>query len=157
MAVFPVTDYLLGQLHEIENTPITPLMTEEKNGKVDCAWVKREEVRNLATPFLQPAIDSNLLRNSFSGSSFLDQSVNAVTFIYTAKPGAASASALREITVYVTPESNTVERVYLVKESGDSLLQLTWKSGSWFSIRSISGQQVKEKKVKWNFDDHIRE
>lgn len=149
--VFPVTDYLLGQLHVLERSPVTPLETNSRNGKVDSTWITREDVRTLAAPFLTPAIDSASLRAGFTGNSFLDQTVNAVTFTYSAKPG--TAQELSEINVYVQPQTNEVDRIYLVKERGDTTLQLTWKAGNWFSIRRIYEGQVSEKKVKWQFDE----
>lgn len=153
LAVFPVTDYLLGQIKVIEDLPVTPLQTFGEKEKVDSNWIKREDIRKLAAPFLTPVIDSASLNSYFSGNSFLDQTVNAVTFTYTALPEAPGDISLREINVYVDPQTNEVQRIYLVKEKGDTTFQLTWKSGSWFSIRTIHGSDITEERVKWNFDE----
>ncbi len=153
LAVFPVTDYLLGQLKTIEEMPVTPLRTVRQSDKTDSSWIKREEVRELAAPFLSPVIDSASLHQFFTGNSFLDQTVNAVTFTYSALPTIPENISLKEINVYIDPQTKEVQRVYLVKEQGDTTLQLTWKTGSWFSIRSINGNNIKEEKVSWSFNE----
>lgn len=153
LSVFPVTDYLLGQLSNIEAMPTTPLKLTGEEGKADSSWIRREDVRALAAPFLHPVIDSASLQKYFNGNSFFDQTIGSVTFTYTPKADAGSNAELREINVYVNPNTNKVQRIYLVKESGDTTLQLTWKSGSWFSIRSIVDNKIKEEKVKWSFSE----
>ncbi len=151
--VFPVTDYLLGQLSTIETLQTTPVKIVNDGNKTDSVWIQREDVRPIAAPFLQPVIDSVSLQEYFTGNSFLDQTVGAVTFTYVPKPDFKDDSGLREINVYIDPQTNKVQRIYLVKEKGDTTLQLTWKSGSWFSLRSIVNDKVKEEKVKWGFND----
>lgn len=153
ISVFPVTDYLLGQLKLIENLPVTPLRINEQQGSIDSVWIKREDVKNFAKPFLKPFIDSASLNKYYEGSSFLDQTLNAVTFSYTLLPGTPDSINLKEINVYIKPQTNEVDRIYLVKEDGGAQQQLTWKSGKWFSIRTIKGTNVQEEKVKWNFDE----
>lgn len=151
--IFPVTDFLSGELSKIEESPVTPLLTTTQQGHSDSVWIKREDVRKLAAPFLTPVIDSASLSNDFKGTSFMDQTINAVTFTYSPKPAASHASDLSEIDVYINPQKNTVNRIYLVKDNGDSSTQLTWKPGQWFTIRTISNGAVTEKKVKWNFEE----
>lgn len=153
LTVFPVTDYLLGQIKIIEDLPVTPLHTLKEKKIVDSNWISREDVKKLAAPFLTPVIDSASLNMYFSGNSFLDQTVSAITFTYTVLPEVPKDVTLKEINVYVDPHTNEVQRIYLVKEKGDTTFQLTWKSGSWFSIRSIHGSEINEEKVKWNFDE----
>ena len=157
LPVFPVTDYLLGQLAAIEKQSVTPLMIRTSGNQVDSIWIKREQVRDFARPFLSPVIDSTSLNAYFKGKSFLDQTVNAYTFTYEAKKDLPKEISLHEMNVYVEPEKNEVNRIYLVKYEGDSTIQLTWKAGKWFSIRTIiqknDSTEVKEEKVKWNFDE----
>lgn len=151
--VFPVTDYLLGQITSIETLQTTPVKIVTNENKSDSLWIQREDVRALAAPFLHPVIDSASLQEHFTGNSFLDQTVGAVTFTYVPKSNFKDDSGLREINVYIDPQTNKVQRIYLVKEKGDTTLQLTWKSGSWFSLRSIVNDKVKEEKVQWGFND----
>ena len=55
---FPVTQYILGQLNELDSLPVTPLKITTINGKADSVWIKREDIRSFAEPFLTPIIDS---------------------------------------------------------------------------------------------------
>ena len=151
--VFPVTDYLMGQLSSIETLQTTPLKIIDNGSKADSSWIQREDVRALAAPFWQTVIDSSSLQEYFTGNSFLDQTVGAITFTYVPKSDNLIDNGLREINVYIDPTTNKVQRIYLVREKGDTTFQLTWKSGSWFSIRSIINDKVKEEKVKWGFND----
>lgn len=153
MDIFPVTDYISGQIKLLKSAPLTPLRTLENGGKTDSIWIAREDIRRYAEPFLKPVIDSAFLEKYFSGSSFFDQTVNAITFNYVLSSEQSGKTPLKSITVYVHPQTNKVERVYLEKEKGDTVQQLTWKSDNWFSIRTIEGGKIEEEKVKWNFDD----
>lgn len=153
LPVFPVTDYLLGQLAAIETLQTTPVKISEKEGRPDSVWISREDVRGLAAPFLQPVIDSASLQKYFNGNSFLDQTIGAFTFTYVPRPDVENKTGLRELNVYIDPSSNKVQRIYFVKEKGDTTMQLTWKSGAWFSVRTIVNDKVNEEKVKWNFDE----
>lgn len=160
--VFPITDYLNGQIAEIEKLPVTPLVLKINGNETDSIWIKREQLKELAQPFLHPVIDSATLNAYFKGKSFLDQTVNAITFTYEANKHLPREIDLTEMNVYVEPEKNEVDRIYLVKNIGDTALQLTWKAGKWFSIRSIvqkddGSSMVSETKVKWDFNEPERE
>ena len=158
-SVFPVTDFLKGQLKEIDSLPVTPLKTVTFNGKTDSTWLKRENIRDFAKPFLTPVIDSISMSPYFSGKSFLDQTVNAFTFSYDAKTKLPAGLTLRHWDVYIDPQKSTVQRIYLVKEDTmDVITQLTWQANQWCSIRTITQKPgkdpvIKEEKLTWDFDN----
>ena len=159
---FPVTDFLLGQLHQLDSMPVTPLKII-KNGKnkIDSVWLKREDIRQFAQPFLTPVIDSISVSPYFSVKSFLDQTINSITLTYDPKVKLPQNLHLRRWDVYIDPQSGTVKRIYIVKEFGndrlDSTVQLTWNVRSECSIRTIeplpaNQSRIKEEKMIWNFD-----
>src|ERR1035437_10028251 len=74
---FPVTDFLMGQLNEIEGLPVTPLKITVSDDKRDSLWLKKKDIRIFALPFLHPVIDSNSMQNFFTEKSFMDQTINA--------------------------------------------------------------------------------
>jgi len=159
--IFPVTSFLRAQLKELDTLPVTPLLIVSKNNKKDSTWLKREDIRKYAIPFLSPEIDSANMQNLFRESSFLDQSINSYTFSYDPKSNIPDSIHLNHWDVYMNPENNLVTRIYLVKENdsaGESVTrQLTWLVDKWFSIRTISQKQgqkpeIKEEKMIWNFD-----
>lgn len=161
-SIIPVTEFLKGQLAEIDSMPITPLKMVTVNGKKDSIWLKRESIRPFAAPFLTPVIDSVSMSRYFAGKSFLDQTVNAFTFSYDAKAKLPDSVHLTHWDVYVDPQKNTIQRVYLVKEQkvdeADVTTQLTWQSNEWCSIRTITqapgkDPQIKEEKLIWDFNN----
>jgi hypothetical protein len=159
---FPVTDFLLGQLHELDSLPITPLRTMKiDDSEVDSVWLKREDIRNFATPFITPVIDSVSMSPYFSTRSFLDQTINSITLTYDPKIKLPKNIHLRHWDVYVDPQKGTVQRIYIVKEFEkdgiSTTVQLTWNVNFDFSIRTIeqaSGGKpiIKVEKMAWNFD-----
>lgn len=159
---FPVTDFLLGQLNEIDKLPVTPLQININGNKQDSTWLKREDIRKRALPFLQPVIDSTLTEKYFAGKSFLDQTINAVTFSYDAKTRLPDSIKLVHWDVYIDPQKNDVQRIYMVKEdrnnAAHTTTQLTWKANKSFSIRTIvqpPGKEpgITEQILKWDFDE----
>ena len=159
---FPVTDFLLGQLKATDNLPVTPLKITLSGNKQDSVWLKKEDIRKFAFPFLHPVIDSISMRNYFTEKSFMDQTINAITFSYDAKMKLPDSIKLNHWDVYIDPQKNNVQRIYLVKEetiNGKSITtQLTWKVNKWCSIRTIIQQpnkdpQIKEEIMKWDFDE----
>ena len=161
-SVFPVTDFLLGQLNEIESLPITPLKIIVTDNKRDSIWLTKKDIRIFALPFLHPVIDSISMQNFFTEKSFMDQTINAVTLSYDPKIKLPDSIKLNHWDVYIDPQKNTVQRIYMIKEesvNGESVTtQLTWKVNKWCSIRTIVQQlktapQVKEEIMKWDFDD----
>ena len=161
-SIFPVTNFLKGQLKEIDSMEVTPLKMIVANGKTDSIWLKREDIRPAAASFLTPLIDSTTMSSFFSEKSFLDQTINSYTFSYDPKMKLPDSIKLTHWDVYMSPQTNTVTRIYMVKENvvndTDITTQLTWFANKWFSIRTIKqlqGKQpeVKEEKMIWDFDD----
>ena len=156
--IFPVTDFLKGQLRILDSMGVTPLKIISINGKKDSMWLKREDIRKNATPFLTPVIDSANMYSLFSERSFLDQTINAFTFSYDPKKKLPDSIKITHWDVYMNPETNSIDRIYMVKENADTTTQLTWLVNKWYSIRTIiqpaQGQPlVKEEKMIWDFDD----
>ncbi len=160
-SIFPVTNFLKGQLLEIDSMQITPLKTVTSNGKTDSAWLKRTDIRPAAVPFLTPLIDSATMSSLFSEKSFLDQTINSYTFSYDPKVRLPDSIKLTHWDVYMSPQTNKITRIYLVKQSKendtDVITQLTWFSNKWFTIRTITQApgkhpDIKEEKMVWDFD-----
>lgn len=160
---FPVTDYIRGQLAEIDSLPITPLKIITVNGKVDSIWMKKEDIRPFAQSFLSPEIDTSNFKKLFIEKSFLDQTINAYTFSYDPINNLPDTLQLRRWDVYIDAKKNTIKRIFIVKEQKlNSYLQtqqLTWKSGQWCKITTITQQDdkqamIKEELMKWDFSDN---
>jgi hypothetical protein len=160
--IFPVTSFLRAQLKGLDTMPVTPLKIDIGNGKADSTWLKREDIRKEAIPFLSPEIDSLHMHLLYTEKSFLDQTINAYTFSYDPKEKLPDSIHLVHWDVYMNPQTNSIQRIYLVKQrdsAGTGIInQLTWVVDKWFSIRTITQVQgdkpdIKEKKMIWNFDE----
>jgi len=159
---FPVTAYIKGQLREIDSLPITPLKIITINGKKDSIWMKKEDIRPFAEPFLHPEIDTSNFKDLFIERSFLDQTINAFTFSYDPINKLPDTLQLRRWDVYIDPKKNTITRIYIVKEVNNNgkeqTVQLTWKSNQWCKITTIAEQEgkqpdIKEELMKWDFSE----
>ena len=159
--VFPVTDFLLGQVNEISKMPVTLLKILKQDNHEDSQWINRDSIYSLAFPFLFPVIDSAQFNKKYSAHSFLDQTINAVTFTYDIINKSSDTLPLTHVDVYIDPESKKVKRIYLIKEKdadGKSRIQqLTWNTDDGFMIRTIlkdandSIPRILEEKVLWKF------
>jgi hypothetical protein len=136
---FPLTIYLKGQLAEIRQIGINPLKIVTKNGKADSSWLKIDELETNVAPFLTPEIDTANLKGLFSQKNFMDQTLDAVTFTYDSLKTLPIGFQLKHWDVYVSPQTNRVTRIYMVKEPDNNTRQLlTWQTdGSWCKIVTI--------------------
>ena len=158
---FPVTQYLFGQLSELDSLPVTPLKITSMNGKTDSVWLKREEIRSFVRPFLTPVIDSISWNKYFTEKSFLDQTINAFTFSYDPIKQLPDSIELKRWDVYVDPATNMVKRIYIVKQLNTmppQTIQLIWKQGYYCKITTVTEKaglppQIKEEQLIWNFNE----
>jgi hypothetical protein len=160
---FPVTQFILGELAQIDSLPVTPLKIISEDGKEDSIWMKNKDVRIFAQPFLQPKIDTANLKGLFAQKSFLDQTINAYTFSYDPVSTLPDTMQLKRWDVYIDPQKNKVRRIYIVKEIRENnavtkqTIQLTWMAAHWCKITTITGQgnnppKIKEEKMIWDFN-----
>jgi len=161
-AFFPVTEYIRGQLKELESLPVTPVKITTNNGVQDSVWLKKENIRAFAEPFLHPEIDSSNFNHLFAEKSFFDQTINAYTFSYDPIDKLPDTLQLKRWDVYIDPKKNTIKRIYMVKEinknSTPQTIQLTWKSNQWCKITTITEMEgkptdIKVVEMKWGFSE----
>ena len=62
---FPVTEFLLGQLNVTDSLPVTPVKITINGNRQDSVWLKKEDIRKFASPFLHPVIDSISMKKLF--------------------------------------------------------------------------------------------
>jgi hypothetical protein len=156
---FPVTNYIKGQIAELKSTGINPIKINTNGNKIDSVWLKVEDFSDAFKEFVQPVIDSNNLIQFFDESNFADQTLDAYTFTYTPKAKLPDSISLLKWDVHISPASNTVKRIFMVKRlPSNKELQLTWQSSKWCKTVCIAtdnkGKQFVEyeQTIKWNFD-----
>ncbi len=163
---FPVTSFIKGQMITLDSLPITPLQLTSIKGNTDSAWISKDKLKDLYSPFITPVIDETNLTEYFKENSFSDQTLNAVTFTYDPIGKLPDSISLRHWDVYIHPETGNVIKVYIVKQVkiGGQIVtqQLTWQTNKMAKISTIlnkpDGSMSLEKEVVliWDFSGVIR-
>ena len=149
---FPVTSFILGQISEIKTKGINPI---KLNGK-DTVWLKIEELEKEMDEFLHPVIDTANMKSYFTETKFLDQTVDAYTFIYEPKAELPDSINVERWMVYVDPQKNSVRRIFIQKNANGKKGYLTWEAGKSckmsFVSADASGNPKVEKETLINWD-----
>jgi hypothetical protein len=154
---FPVTDFLKGEMKNISSKGVNPLRVTTTGNQHDSAWLKLEELGTVLNEFVTPVVDSTNLISLFTETKFLDQTLNTYTFTYSPSGKLPDTMQLQRWDVYVDPETGTVKKVYMLKNSGDKTLQLTWQTGKWCKITTLAKKPdgntgvEKEESIIWDF------
>lgn len=153
---FPVTSFLKGQVVELKEASINPLMFVTRQNRTDSSWLRIEDTERHLQIFLSPEIDSMNMIPWFEETRFLDQTINAFTFSYMPKKQLPDSLELRRWDIYVDPANGKVQRVYIVRQQGQDTYQLTWQTGVKARIVTLtdsSGTPVvkEEKEIIWDF------
>ena len=152
---FPVTNFLLGDINNIKTEAPTPIKKTTINGKTDSSFVKMDSLNIAFQEFLEPRIDSANLKKYFSEKSFKDETLATFTFTYDHRANIVYDFPFINWDVMIDQETNKVKRIYLVKKIDlNTTKQLTWRTGKWCKIVTISNYKVvKEEKITWDFDE----
>lgn len=155
---FPVTSYMKGQIRDIKDRHVNPLLYITKPGKTDSVWIQDSGIDSLFTDFLSPEIDTVNMKPFFKETKFLDETLGAFTFTYEPIQQLPDSISWQKWDVYVNPENGKVKRLFLVKAEGaNTIKQLTWlgEEGKCKIVEiNTSGSEAKtisEKSVKWKF------
>ena len=152
---FPVGNYLLGDIESIKHQGISPKYAHVKNGISDSAFIQLQQIDSCLSDFLSPMIDSIGMNSWVKESKFYDESIASFTLSYDVQKDFFEKTAWRKWDVYVDPESQKVDRIFLVKNISDSTIaQLTWIPKSYAKIVIINNQNssvVEEKTFFWNY------
>jgi hypothetical protein len=152
---FPVGNYLLGDIESIKHQGISPKYAHVKNGISDSAFIQLQQIDSCLSDFLTPMIDSVSLASMVKETKFLDETLESFTLSYDVKLDALKKTPWRKWDVYVDPESQKVDRIFLVKNISDSTIaQLTWIPKSYAKIVIINNQNssiIEEKTFFWNY------
>jgi hypothetical protein len=152
---FPVTNYFKGQLFEMQQAGLNPIMYTMTGDKKDSVWVKIEGIDSIFAPFLSPVIDSVNLIQLFVERKFLDQSIDAITLTYDPVKKLPDSLDLSNWTVYIDPKSGNVKKVFMIKNKADKTLQLTWNNNTnckMVYLTAADGKFTVDKEVLISWD-----
>lgn len=133
---YPYIDYLKNQLAYIEATPFSVEKEVTIDGKVVIdSFISREQIPQLAAPFLEINPEEKGMKPFYRENSFADLSIQKLTF---------SISAIRDdlnliqADILVNPDNEIVKNIILKKQfsRGDSsvLQYLLWEHNMHFQI-----------------------
>jgi hypothetical protein len=158
---FPVTSFIKGQMLAFDSLDVTPLHIISIRDKNDSQWIKKEQLKLLLAPFLKPEINNTNLAKYFKETKFNDQSINAITFTYDPIGTLPDSIPLQNWTVYVSPQTSTVTRIFMTKSLKENnqfiTQQLTWESNTSALIVDIlnkpdgSSEVLTQDKFIWSF------
>lgn len=152
---FPVGNYLLGDIASIKQNGISPKYVHIKNGILDSSFLQIQNIETNLSEFLSPFIDSISMSSWVKETKFYDESIASFTLSYDVQKEYLIKTSWRKWDVYVDPESQKVDRIFLVKNISDSTIaQLTWIPKSYAKFVIINNQNssvVEEKTIFWNY------
>ena len=152
---FPVGNYLLGDIASLKQNGISPKYFHVKNGISDSSFLQIQNIESNLSDFLSPMIDSVSLNAWVKENKFYDESIESFTLSYDVQKDYFEKTVWRKWDVYVDPESQKVDRIFLVKNISDSTIaQLSWIPKSHAKIVIINNQNssiVEEKTFFWNY------
>ncbi len=149
---FQVTNFILGQLVDIQSAHLNPIVYTAIKGKRDSNWVSQDSIKNVVVPFLKPVIDSTNLKDFFQLTSFYDSTMKRFIFSHAPSSKLPDDFALRKWDIYIDPEAEKIERVYLEKITGNLKQILTWNTDKSCKIVEIQNDKiVKTTEMLWEF------
>ncbi|UAY51700.1 hypothetical protein [Ferruginibacter albus] len=160
LSFFPVTDYLKGQALLFDSLLVTPRHILTIKEKSDTQYMKREELKNMLQPFFSPEIGKTNLIKYYGESKFNDRSLNAITLTYSPVTKVPDSIGLMNWTVYVNPETQKVDKIYIAKKikgiALDTIQQLLWQTDKFATITTIvtdttgKSEVLKTEKYIWS-------
>lgn len=152
---FPVGNFLLGDIESIKQNGISPKYVHIKDGISDSSFLQIQNIESNLSDFLLPIIDSTGLSAWVKETKFYDESIESFTLSYDVQKNHFEKTSWRKWDVYINPESQKVDRLFLVKNISDSTIaQLTWIPKSFAKILIINNQNssiLEEKTFIWNY------
>lgn len=158
---FPVLDFLKSEIHYVDSLPLGITQYHTANGRTDTAYIQAAAFNILAQQFVPSQLEPSFFTRSFSETSFMDQTMQLVTFTYAAKH---PEDTVKRIDVLANPSggNNQVKSIYLEKRYDSSNVRIVqkmyWKARRNFLVvttRQASGKSalVDQLKVVWDNRD----
>lgn len=148
-----------GQLNSLDTSLYEIIKYESDSTKTDSAFLKREEVRKIAEPFLSlPEIADRTYYDKYTEDKLIDAEQNTLSITSISKIDTAEIQK-QIIIVSLSPTSNSkIESIFIDRylPKGDSTIEqkLFWVVDKYFSIHNIiekEGQpdETHSTKVTW--------
>jgi hypothetical protein len=141
-----------GQLNKLDSS-LSAFMKLEKNGdKMDTTYLKRDEIRKLAEPFLSlPDIADKKYYKKYTEDRVLQADQQTLSITSTLKEGEKGEIQRQMLSVDISDISNgQVSSIFIdtYKESGDSSIEkkLVWEIDKYFTIYTTNQKENQPEK-----------
>lgn len=156
LVYYPIHEYFLTEVKEVDSTPFYIYKLGEKNNKKDSAGISKGTFNELAKAFLSINTNEAAFKKNYQETVFADNSTNSITLTYLTKD---KSLPIQNIVVLLRNDGQKVKRIFITKSysQNDSVIneKLGWKTGEEFYInRSIeqAGKPVltETNTIVWN-------
>lgn len=137
---FPVNSFIRGEIEMLKQQNKKIIRVQKPKGVTDSVEINFTDWEKEMNVLLSPPIDSTALSVYFIENKFLDQSIGSITLTYDTSENIPDSIPWKNWIVYINPEDQQVNRIYLVKKNGTHMVdQITWVPGKfckWITINS---------------------
>jgi hypothetical protein len=145
-----------GQLKKLDSSLYEITKYERKENKTDTAFLKRDEIRRFAAPFLSlPEIADKNYHKKYSEERLIDAEQESLSIISLPKPGNENAEIQKQIIIIGMDDvsSGKVKSIYIDRylSSKDSTVEqkLFWEIDKYFSIGNIIQKENQPEKTQF--------
>ncbi len=154
---YQVSEFVKGQVEDVEKTPYFIYKKMEKNGKVDSTVINNREFTSLAQQFIEPNINKKSLKQYYTETTFFDQTTNTYTLNYATRN---KELEVQNIDVLLKDDATTLKRIFIRKflEYGNdstAIEQLSWHPDEQFQVSRMvqkpgQPESITQTTVVWN-------
>ena len=141
-----------GQLHHLDTSLYQVTRFETENSITDTTYIKREEIRSYAAPFLSlPDIADKNYDKKYTEDKLIDAQQQTLSITSTAKTGTEDIQKQIIIVNVADPSNGKVQSIYIERSqnAGDSTIEqkLFWEIDKFFSVGSIISKENQPEKT----------
>lgn len=153
---FQLSQYLQGQIKEINATPFFIYKIDIINDHKDSTPINTAMLNQLSQQFLRPDINDEKIKQYYKESIFEDQTTKNFTISYSTTN---KELELQNVEILLDENGETVKRIFLRKfynyPDSSAIEQLSWKPGESFQVnRSVQRpgktETSRQTLVVWN-------
>jgi len=154
---YPVHEYFLDEINEVDSTPFYIYKLSEKDGRKDSTGISKQAFNEWTKPFLSFNTNDSIFKKDYRETAFEDNSTNTLTYQPKDK-----LQPIQNIVVLLRNDGQKVKRVFItsVYAQNDSIIneKLGWKTGEEFYINKTIEQAGKPvltetNTIVWNKKD----
>lgn len=145
-----------GQLNKLDSSMYAFTKFERNGNKTDTIYLKREEIRKLAEPFLSlPEIADKNYHKKYDEEKIIDNEGQTLSIIATAKDENQDAEIQRQMFIIGLADisNGNVKSIFIdsSKKSGDSIIEhkLFWEIDKSFSIQKAIIKETEPEKANY--------